>query len=240
MSHDLIDPVTVLEPLPPEYHPNLDHLVMEDGKPVDNIFAEKLLRLLSEALYSSWAGPGEGRPFAVFANVGLFSDPKKPPLSPDVMLSTDVEVGADLSRRANRSYLIWEFGKPPDVVIEVISDRRGGEEGLKMRQYARLAIPYYVIFDPENRLGNGVLRSFFLDLHQGAYQPLPANWFPRVQLGVTLWEGAYEGHATRWLRWCNEQGQVIPTGRERAEQERLRADRLAAQLRELGVNPTQP
>ena len=47
-----------------------------------------------------------------------------------------------------------------------------------------------------------------------------------------------------WLRWCDSQGQVIPTGaegqeveRRRAEVERQRADRLAEKLRELGINP---
>jgi hypothetical protein len=49
---------------------------------------------------------------------------------------------------------------------------------------------------------------------------------------------------TTWRRWCDRQGRVIPTGaeraeqeRERADQERLWADKLAAQLRGLGVTP---
>ncbi|MEH2340058.1 hypothetical protein [Nostoc sp.] len=46
------------------------------------------------------------------------------------------------------------------------------------------------------------------------------------------------------MRWCDAEGNVIPTGAERAEQEReaketalQRAERLAAQLRALGVEP---
>jgi hypothetical protein len=66
-------------------------------------------------------------------------------------------------------------------------------------------------------------------------------------LGLTLWEGPFENCAAVWLRWRDREGRVIPTGaeraeqeRERAEQERFRAERLAARLRELGVNPDEP
>jgi hypothetical protein len=37
------------------------------------------------------------------------------------------------------------------------------------------------------------------------------------------------------LRWWDEQGNLLLTGEERAEQERQRAERFAAQLRALGV-----
>src|SRR4051812_35269976 len=104
--------------------PNIDHLVLEDGKPVESIFAEKLYRLLTETLYSSWPGPGDGRPFLALANVGLFWDPNEEPLVPDVMLSVDVPAERDLMQKKNNSCLMWEMRKPPDVVIEIVSDRR--------------------------------------------------------------------------------------------------------------------
>ncbi len=47
-----------------------------------------------------------------------------------------------------------------------------------------------------------------------------------------------------WLRWWDEQGNLLLTGHERAaqaelqlEQERQRAERLAAQLRAAGIEP---
>src|SRR5712692_470603 len=76
--------------LDPSVIPNLDDLVTEDGAAVDNIYTEKQYRLLTEPLYSSWAGPGEGRPFLVTTNVGLFPIPRNPAIVPDVMLSLDV------------------------------------------------------------------------------------------------------------------------------------------------------
>jgi hypothetical protein len=40
-----------------------------------------------------------------------------------------------------------------------------------------------------------------------------------------------------WLRWWDSQGNLLLTGDERAEREQQRAQRLAAKLRELGVDP---
>ena len=95
MSSDVNVPATPgseFFPLPPECIPDVESLVIEDGVPVETIFAEKQYRLLTEPLYTSWPGPGEGRPFVVLANVGLFFAMDQPPLAPDVMLSLDVQV----------------------------------------------------------------------------------------------------------------------------------------------------
>jgi len=114
--------------------PNVEDLVIEDGKPVDNIFVEKEYRLLSEPLYSSWTS-GSGK-FLALANVDLFYAYREPPLVPDVMLSLGVPAGRDLARKENQSYFMWVVGKPPDVVIEIVSDLRGGEETDKWIAYA--------------------------------------------------------------------------------------------------------
>src|SRR5438132_4410477 len=114
--------------LDPAVIPNLDDLVTEDGAPVDSLYMEKQYRLLTEPLYSSWAGPGEGHPFLMVAKVGWFHTSGQPPLVPDAMLSLDVTPAGDLHSKEGRSYFQWLVGKAPDVVIEIVSDRRGGEE----------------------------------------------------------------------------------------------------------------
>ncbi|MBL8799795.1 MAG: Uma2 family endonuclease [Planctomycetia bacterium] len=220
--------------LPPEVVPDLEALVIEDDTPVDSIFAEKQQRLLAEALYASWAGPGPNRTFQAFANVGLFFNPSEDPLAPDNMLAIDIPVGGDLALRRNRSYFVWERGKPPDVAIEIVSDRRGREEDFKLETYARIGVPYYVIFDPLDRLHHGVLRCFANQA--GEYQPLAEAWFPRIGLGLMLWDGEYEGHRARWLRWYDAQRRVIAAGPELAvqarqllDQERQRAEQAQQQ-----------
>jgi Uma2 family endonuclease len=204
--------------LDPEVIPNIENLVIQDDQPLDNIFVERQQKLLTEPLYGGWSGPEDGVSFLALANVGLFPTPKRPPLVPDVMLSLDVEAG-DQSCKQHRSYLMWIMGKAPEVVIEIVSDRTGGEDTTKIRAYARVAVTYYVIFDPEEHLKAGVLRVFVLN--QGKYDPIAPDWLPAVGLGLKLWEGTYQGVTGHWLRWCDRQGQFIPTNEERAEQERL-------------------
>src|SRR5207237_743687 len=156
-----------------------------------------------------------------------------PAIVPDVLLSLDVIVPEDWWTR--RSYFVWEFGKAPDVVIEIVSNTKGEEKGTKLNTYARIGVPYYVIYDPFRNLGEEVLEVE--ELRARAYGQRPNTWLPDVELGVTLWEGTFEECYGTWLRWCDRDGVVIPTGAELAESARQRAERLAERLRELGVDP---
>ena len=239
-----------------EHLPQVDSLVTEDDTPVDNLFSAKQQRHLVESLYTSWPGPEDGRPFLADANVGVFSAMSEPPLVPDVFLSLDVQVPDDVWAKTGRSYLIWEYGKPPDVVIEIVSNQRGREAERKLRLYDQMGVLYYVIFDPTNQLRAGLLRVYHHS-EQG-YAQVNEGWLPEVGLGVRLWRGVYEGIVETWLRWYDQDGNLLLTGaerveherqraeherqraeheRQRAEHERQRAERLAAQLRALGIEP---
>jgi Uma2 family endonuclease len=231
--------------------PDISHLVVEDNTPVDTILSERQMRLLVDSLYSSW----EGRRFVALANVGLFSSANETAVVPDVLVSLDVEPPANFSNRLkkHKSYFVWVYGKPPDVVIEVVSNRDGGEEE-KLKRYARMGVAYAVIYDPEGYLGPRPLKVFE---RQGvAFSEMVGRpWLTGVGLGLALVPGAYEGYQTTWLRWCDADGNVLATGSERAEAEKQRAeaekqraeaekqraeaekqraDRLAARLRDLG------
>ncbi len=164
--------------------PDISHLVTEDDTPVDNARTEKQMRLLTHVLYAAWEGPGDGRPFIAMANVGLFFALQSPPLVPDVLLSLDVRYRGNPDLKENRSYFIWEYGKPPDVVIEIVSDRVGGELGNKLLDYARLGVSYYVVYDPQHHLSERTLRVFGR-LPTG-YAELPDTWLAAVGLGLTL------------------------------------------------------
>lgn len=56
-----------------------------------------------------------------------------------------------------------------------------------------------------------------------------------VELGI--WQGEQFNQTLPWLRWWDSRGNLLPTAEQRAEQEKQRADRLAAKLRELGIDP---
>jgi Uma2 family endonuclease len=242
-----------LQALPLELRPNVNHLVTEDDTPVDNIFSEKQQRLLTEPLYASWAGPGPQRTFVAMANVGLFYHLRRPPLVPDMLLVLDAEVPSEIHLKENRSYFVWEYGGPPDVVIEVVSNREAGEDRRKLATYARIGVRYYVIHDPETLLSIERLRVYRLVglEYQRISEPF---WFSDIGLGLRLWEGQYEDLDAQWLRWFDSTGALLPTGREakvsaearaesaeaRAETAEARAERLTEQLRQLGVEPREP
>lgn len=202
--------------------PNYDEIITEDDTPVDNIYSEKQQRLLTEALYASWAGPnGDGR-FLALANVGLFYSVREPPLVPDVLLSVGVQAPPELWEKRHRSYFVWEYGKPPDVVIEIVSNRKGDEADEKLVIYAGIGVSYYVILDPDEHLRSGVLRAF--ELRPTGYVRMTDLRLAKIGLGLTLWRGRYEGSEDLWLRWCDLNGNLILTGAERAEAERERAE----------------
>lgn len=226
-----------------------DEPVFVYGTRLDRIHTEKQRRLLIEPLYTGWSERGAGRTFLALANVGWFHTAGQPPVVPDSLFSLDVAPVVSLHTKEGHFYYQWLMGKPPEVVFEIVSDQHGGEEHLKMQLYTRLRVTYYVIYDPDNLLGNGVLRVYGLSL--GKYERIDPNWLSEVGLGLTLWEGEFEHYHDTWLRWCDENGVVIPTGAERAESEHVLAEdarrraseadekvrRLEAQLEALGIDP---
>ena len=209
----------------PQVSADIESLVTEDDTPVDNMPSEKQQRLLTEPLYSSWGGPGAGRTFLAAANVGVFAEARNPAIVPDVFLSLDVQVADNWWDKRHRSYFVWEFGKPPDLVVEIVSNREGNEVGSKRLAYARMGVGYYVIYDPLHQVMREDLRVY--RLRDGGYERQESPRFAELRLGLRLWEGAFEGVRSRWLRWTDEHDVLIPTGREqryRADQERHRAE----------------
>ncbi|MEM9825032.1 MAG: cell envelope integrity protein TolA [Planctomycetota bacterium] len=219
-------PEVVLKPLPEEDWPSIDHIITEDGAPVDNVFSEKQMRLLTEPLYSSWQ---PGHPFVALANVGVFYGVDLPPLVPDALLSLHVRMPENLFPKINRSYFVWKYGKPPEVVVEVVSNKKGGEDTHKLQRYADMRVSHYVIFDPEHYLSDDDIRWF--TLHSSVLRPAPlatdpgrpAVAMPEVGLGLSLWTGLYESTDAMWLRWTDLDGKLVPTGRENAAEAQTRA-----------------
>jgi len=225
---------------------DVSHLVTEDDTPVDSIFSQSQMRLLTEPLLSSWRTE---RSFVALSNVGLFSAINRPPVVPDVLLSLDVSLPENTREKANRCYFLWLFGKAPDVVIEIVSNKEGGEADRKVAEYARIGVPYYAIFDPDLHIMPQTLT--FYELRGGRYVTLPEAALPGRLLTLVPWEGEYEGDYALWLRWADGEGNLIPTGAElakterqraetehqRAEAEHARAEALAAKLRAAGIDP---
>ena len=220
---------------------DIEDVITEDETPVDNPFSAKQQRLLVEILTNSLTYPLGKRQFWVDANIGLYSPHLKKAIVPDVFVSLDIELHKDIRRKQHRCYFVKVYGKPPDVVIEVVSNREGDEEGDKLRWYALAKVPYYIIYDPEKWLSKkdeDMLRCY--ELRGRHYVRMRSHWLSQIGLGVRQWKGRYEDRKDTWLRWCDRDGQVYLTKDEqaiqehqRAKQERQRAEQSEKQLREV-------
>jgi Putative restriction endonuclease len=99
-----------------------------------------------------------------------------------------------------------------------------------------IRIPFYAIYEVQKASVE------VYELVAQRYELLTPNdrgHYPISSLGVELgiWQGKIDNQTLPWLRWWDSNGTLLLTGEERADVEKQRADRLAAKLREMGVDP---
>lgn len=162
------------------------------------------------------------------------------------------------SQELRLSYVIWQEETAPYLIVELLSpgteredlgetERTDEQPPSKWTVYEQLLqIPYYVVY---SRYTDTVR---YFELTAGRYREVHPQeqklWLPAAGIGLGLWTGTYQGIARQWLRFYDAQGEWILSPveqqRQRAEQERKRADqeqqraqRLAAQLKALGIEP---
>lgn len=142
-----------------------------------------------------------------------------------------------------------------------VSDR--GKPPTKWQVYEQiLRVPYYIVFSGYTN----EMQAF--RLVAGAYERTELTdgrlLIPQLELSLGLWQGSYENIERTWLRWFTASGELILTPGEEAQQEVIaiqqevaaaqaeaataqaeaataqqRAERLAAKLRELNIDPDQ-
>ena len=148
-------------------------------------------------------------------------------------------VPPNIDGQIRRSYVLWREHIAPLIALEFASGNGDEErdrtplsrtdEGVvtkpgKFWVYERvMRIPYYGIY----QVNNGRLEVY--RLIDGYYQLLELNQrghFPIAPLGVELglWQGSYQNQTMLWLRWWDEEGNLLLIGDERAELERLRGE----------------
>ncbi|AFZ53866.1 Uma2 family endonuclease [Cyanobacterium aponinum] len=224
--------------------PDVSHLITEDDTPVDNFGSAKQQRFLTSILYHA-------RKEVIFladANVGIYYSIGKPPIVPDFFLSLNVTTPENFWEKNHRCYLIWEFGKPPEFALEIVSNKVGGELEEKLKIYQDMRVSYYGVYDPQKYLSDQVLKIFKLTgIH---YQETSDTWLEGVNLGLTVWEGEFENVNGVWLRWCDQSGNLLLTGDEsvqkaileqkeqekRAEKAEKELQELKEKLRQQGIN----
>ncbi|NJM45775.1 MAG: Uma2 family endonuclease [Alkalinema sp. RU_4_3] len=168
-----------------------------------------------------------------------------------------------LKGKMRRSYVMWKEKVVPLIAIEFVSDN-GAEErdrtapskdkDAKVGKFwvyeQAIGIPFYAIYE---------VQKASVEVYQlidGCYERCMANdrghyEIPPMDVELGIWQGEYSRQTLPWLRWWDRAGNLLPSAEERADQENLRANReklradeetarsqrLAAKLRELGIDP---
>jgi Uma2 family endonuclease len=258
MSMDSVYPLAPNQSLPTMYDlPSED--LEEPGLPDE--FHDFQPQLLRETCRSSHYPAAQ---MFMGTDLNLYYEAKHPQWHkrPDWFLVLGVEP-ANQQADLRWSYVIWQEGVAPFLVVELLSPGTEAEDlGQTLREVNQpptkwqvyeqiLRVPYYVLFD---RYQNQ-FRAF--ELVGTRYQELQLAkqrlWFEDLKLGLGIWSGSYQGAEGLWLRWWTESGDWLLTTAEQLEQERQRAtqaealveqerhraERLTAQLRALGIEPDQ-
>ena len=152
----------------------------------------------------------EGVPSAVFA--------------PDVMVVFGVE------KKQRRTYKLWEEKRAPAFVLEVSSRKTSTEdEGNKMVLCRRLGVREYFLFDPEGDYLEPRLQAY--GLVEDRYRPIRPERDGSLASETLGLRFHIEGQSLRAVDAATGEPLLRP------EEERRRADRYAARLRSLGIDP---
>ena len=226
----------------------LDHtqLPESDGSFVKNFQEHPQSILLTDAIQPVLQERHPNGRYCIGQDCGIYWRITEPPErgaeAPDWFYVPNVPPTLDGLMR--RSYVLWQELIPPFIVLEFVSGD-GREERDKtplFREDGEMQKPgKFWIYEQ-------VIRPAFYGIYQvsrarlevyhlieGQYQLMTTNerdHYAIAPLGVELgiWQGQYQNVELPWLRWWDDQGNLLLTGRERSE-------RLAAQLRAAGIEP---
>ena len=234
------DPVLEQKQLeaPPEAEwldaPTQYDLLCDDGIPMETHRHKLQMELLTTPLHN-WLVANQqqgfvgGNMFVYFSPLQLRNQDYR---GPDVFVVLDVDNGDRLS------WVVWQEGKAPDVVIELLSTSTAQEDKTTKKQIyqQQLRVPEYFWYDPFN---SDDFAGFSLE--RGVYRPIapdPQGCLASQQLGLKLvrWQGEHMAVAATWLRWATSAGEVLPTDHERVveEQQRTETERQRAEAERLG------
>ena len=227
-----------IDPTPPPCPPTQDELPCEDDIPMESERHKLQMELLLETLQPWLAQRGEG-----YAGGNMFLYFSLAQTRGQYFRGPDVFVVLGVPRGERKSWVVWEQGKGPDLVVELLSASTSQyDKTLKKTLYARqVHVPEYYWYDPFNP------EDFAgFALHGNSYQPLMSDargriHSPTLNLDLGRWPGTFRGIEAVWLRWFTPEGAMLPTeaeaARQHAEVAQQRAERLAERLRQLGVDP---
>ncbi|NEO22509.1 MULTISPECIES: Uma2 family endonuclease [unclassified Moorena] len=223
-------------PIPPTQY----ELPCDDGIPMETERHKLQMELLTDPLYP-WLAQREDGYFG--GNMFLYFSTEQ--IKNQDFRGPDVFVVLGVPKAERLSWVVWEEGKAPDVIIELISDSTANTDKTtkKVVYQDQVRVPEYFWYDPFNPEDFAGFR-----LHNGVYQPLTEDEEGRLiseRLGLALvrWQGVYKNNVdTTWLRWATLEGIVLPTAEEiavQAQQQAAQAQQQAAQAQQQATQAQQ-
>lgn len=209
--------------------------------PVDNINQPSLAAALTESLQLAGRLPAKS---ITATNYGICAtvNGKIVVKAPDWMYVPEIKV--DRSEIV-KSYTPNLQGEKPLLVLEFLSETDGGEFSAKQTYppgkffyYEKIVqVPNYGVFEPNS--GNLEVYKLTESRNYELEKPQAENrwWITEMGLYLGVWQGVRENRQGYWLRWWDEQNNLLLWGSEIIAQERQKTAKLAAKLRELGINP---
>lgn len=214
--------------------------LLSDEPEMESSLHSTQLMLLYETLDWLWRGRED---YFLGANLTVYFSREQ--LKTRDYRGPDFFVVQGVTKHPRNSWVVWEEGgRYPDVIVELLSGSTEEiDKTIKFDIYAeRFRTPEYFWYSPQT----DEFQGFRLRLSE--YEEILPNeqgwrWSEELQL--------YLGVFNHQLRYFYPDGQLVPTVQEvallesqkaeqeamRANQEAERAARLAAKLRELGINP---
>ncbi|MEA5509798.1 Uma2 family endonuclease [Crocosphaera sp. UHCC 0190] len=232
--------------IPPAF-PDHTQLPESDGTFVKNFQEHPQSILLTDSLGSLLQQLHPDGNYTIGQDCGIYWRETEPPeqgaITPDWFYVPNVP--SLLDGQIRRSYVLWREFMAPLIALEFasgdgkeerdqtpLSISNSGEitKPGKFWVYERIIrIPYYGIYEIKTH------KLEVYHLQDFSYHPIKPNergHFSLSILGIELglWQGNYQNQL--WLRWWDNQGNLLLIGDERAEQERQRAEVLEAKLKE--------
>jgi Uma2 family endonuclease len=191
--------------------PTEEDLPYTDDQPVDNELQWLIPFLLRSILGLAWRDRND---WFLGMNIGLYYELGVDAIGPDALLSLGVPTFRD-NGKLRLSYVVWhENNVMPQWVLELVSQKKGGEYDRKFEIYQAIGILYYVIYNPNHWRRDKHDPFEVYKLIDGQYVRQEGNpvWMPELGLGIGVEEGSYEGHSPRdWLYWYDADGNRLPT-----------------------------
>jgi Uma2 family endonuclease len=225
--------------------PTSAELPCSDDTPVDNEDQNFIPNLLLFLLESIWANRNDwffGVDMGVYHTTGVSH---LVPVVPDGFLSLGVE--RRKAGKSRSSYAVWEEqGIVPNFVLEVVSKTPGDEYDNKLETYVNLGVLYYIIYNPQywRRDQHQPFEVYKLIDQKYQLQIGEPFWMPEIGLGIGRSHYTSGTIQREVLYWYDQTGTRYLTSEEVAQMERQQRElaeqqmeRLAAKLRELGIDP---